>query len=439
MPPETAMNATSQGSKEPFLSETLIRTVADRVGTPFYLYDAAEIRRRAGDIRGITEGAGMHARFAMKACSTRRVLEELRAQGLWIDAVSGNEVLRALRAGFQPGHRPPEILLTADVFRDNALEVAVKSRILLTIGTPEMIDELAAAGHRGPVGVRLNPGFGHGHVKQCDTGGPASKHGIWHEDEDEVRRRLAQRGFPIAILHAHIGTGPAIAEFQTNIERQTDFFLERVRDYPELEAVSFGGGIPHPYRPGAPRIDLGGCAAALTRARALLSERAGRELRVEIEPGRYLVAAAAALVTRVRGLKTTRSNEKGAGHRFVMVDAGFCDLVRPAMYGSYHHIEVLGKEGGALEPQVLAGPLCESGDVFTRDDNELLDPRLLPRAEVGDLVLIRDAGAYGFTMSSRYNSIGAAPQVWADGGKAFLISRRETVEDIIRAECFEEI
>jgi diaminopimelate decarboxylase len=161
---------------------------------------------------------------------------------------------------------------------------------------------------------------------------------------------------------------------------------------------------------------------------------------VEIEPGRFLVAPSAALVTRVSDVKRTCTNDRGPGHTFVMVDAGFVDLVRPAMYGSYHRISVHGAAADAAEePVVIAGPLCESGDVFTRDANELLDPRPLPVPKRGDLVVLHDAGAYGAQMSSHYNSIGRAPQVWLEGDKAFLISRRETVEDITRAECFEAL
>jgi diaminopimelate decarboxylase len=164
-----------------------------------------------------------------------------------------------------------------------------------------------------------------------------------------------------------------------------------------------------------------------------------RPLRLEIEPGRYYVAPGCSLVTRVTDLKETRSNAKGQGVRFAMVDAGFVDLVRPAMYGSYHRIEVVGKEDAPVAGElVVAGPLCESGDIFTRDDAELLVPRALPEVEAGDLLRICDAGAYGYAMSSNYNSIGRAPQVWMEeGGRAELISRRESLEDLLKAEVSE--
>ncbi|MGD9765102.1 MAG: diaminopimelate decarboxylase [Candidatus Binatia bacterium] len=423
-----------------FIHRVDLEGLAEKVGTPFYVYDAATLRSRIDDVRAIAPGDGIQARYAMKACSLRRLLEVIQQAGIWIDAVSGNEVLRAIAAGFAPAQRPPIVMLTADVFRDNALEVVLEHDILPNVGSPAMLDALQRAGYRGAIGVRVNPGFGHGHVQSCDTGGPSSKHGIWADDLDAVRRAAERAGYPIALLHAHVGSGPAIDEFTANMGRLEQFFAECVADFPDLEAVNFGGGIPHPYRPEAPSIDLRPVGTALRTARDRLSARARRPLRIEIEPGRYFTAPSAALVARVTDVKGTRTNEKGTGHTFVMVDAGFNDLVRPAMYGSYHHITVHGADPRAPRaPLVIAGPLCESGDVFTRDDRELLDPRLLPVPRIGDLLVLHDAGAYGVQMSSQYNSLGRVPQVWIENGSAHLASRRETLADVVRTECFERL
>ncbi len=423
-----------------FVERVDLAAIAARVGTPFYLYDAATVRARLAAVRAIAPGGPVQARYAMKACSLRRLLEEVRAADVWIDAVSGNEVLRAAAAGFPTGHRPPVILLTADVFRDNALDVVLEHGVLPNIGSPAMLAALAQAGYRGPIAVRLNPGFGHGHVQACDTGGPSSKHGIWADTLDEVRDAAAAAGLPIVLLHAHVGSGPQLDEFTANMARLEHCFAERLADFPDLEAVNMGGGIPHPYRPEAPPVDLAPLGRALAGAQERLSARAGRPLRVEIEPGRYVVAPSAVLVTRVTDIKATRTNEKGRGHTFVMVDAGFTDLVRPAMYGSYHHITIAGAPDDApREPLVVAGPLCESGDVFTRDEHELLQPRLLPRPRLGDLLVLHDAGAYGVQMSSQYNSLGRAPQVWLEDGRPYLAARRESLADIVRAECFEPL
>jgi diaminopimelate decarboxylase len=241
----------------------------------------------------------------------------------------------------------------------------------------------------------------------------------------------------VTLLHAHIGSGPAVAEFTDNMQHLANFFAGCLEAYPHVQAVNFGGGIPYSYRPGAPSADLEAFGQLLQAAQVRFSSQTGRAIRVEIEPGRYFVAPAAYVVTRVTDVKRTKANTKGPGQTFVMVDAGFCDLIRPAMYGAFHQISVWNAPSNAvLEPTVIAGPLCESGDVFTRDEAELLQPRPLPAVQIGDLLLIHDAGAYGYTMSSNYNSLGRAPQVWVENGIPYLISRRETFEDIIRTECF---
>jgi diaminopimelate decarboxylase len=414
--------------------------LADEVGTPFYLYDGAELSRRLGDLTTLTAGAGLQARYAMKANSCWKVLAKVREADLWIDAVSGNEVLRARRAGFAMGARPPVVMLTADVLRDNALTVILEHGVLPNIGSPGMIDELHGAGYSGPIAVRVNPGFGHGHVQSCDTGGPSSKHGVWHEALDRLGARAAAAKLPIVELHAHVGTGPQIREFDENLRHLVDLLAGRLREFRQVEAVNLGGGIPYAYRPGAARYDFAGFRTLLVEAAATLARAAGRPIRVEIEPGRYAVAAAGLLVCRVKDIKETETNAKGPGHRFIMVDGGFNDLVRPAMYGAYHHISIVGR-GSARppEPFVVAGPLCESGDVFTRDDKELLDPRQLPRPEVGDLLVLHDAGAYGAAMSSNYVSLGRAPQIFWEDGRATLVARRETIDDVMRAECDEPL
>lgn len=418
--------------------------LAARVGTPFYLYDAGAMRGTVTRFAELVRAHGLFGRYAVKANAARPVLELMREEGLGIDAGSGNEVLRARRAGFPGGSDPAVIMLTTDVFRDNALSVVLEERVLPNLGSPGMVGELRDAGYRGPIGLRINPGFGHGVVEACDTGGPSSKHGVWLDAIAGVRREAAEAGLPVTVLHAHVGTGPTLPEFDTNVRKLVDLFADILPDFPDVGTVNLGGGIPHPYRPQERAYDLASYRPIWDEAVARLGKRAGRPVRVEVEPGRYLVAGAGVLVTRVKDVKETRANEKGRGHTFVMVDAGFCDLLRPALYGSYHGIEVVGAGAGAGEGAgvgrpsvacVVAGPLCESGDVFTRSETELLDPRMLPRPEPGDLLVVQDAGAYGAAMSSNYLSMGRAAEVWWEDGSARLISRRETVEDLVGLEC----
>ena len=417
-----------------------LEAIAAKIGTPFFLYDVAILRARLAELAALTEGPALRARYAVKANPAAKVLDAVRRAGLWIDAVSGNEVLRAKRAGFAMGNDPPVVMFTADVFRDNALQVVLNEGVLPNVGSPGMIRDLRRAGYRGPIALRANPGFGHGHTQSCDTGGPSSKHGVWYEDLDEVRAAAAEAGFPIVSLHAHVGTGPQPGEFEANMRRLADTFAEFLPAFPDVRAVNFGGGIPHPYRPDQRPFDLPAYRPILVEAAERLRRLAGRPIRVEIEPGRYAVAGMAILVARVHDVKKTRSNEKGPGHQFVMVDAGFNDLVRPAMYGAYHHISIVGVGASRPpEPFVVAGPLCESGDVFTRDDRELLVPRPLGRPEPGDLLVLHDAGAYGAAMSSNYVSIGRAAQVMWDEGTTTLIARRETIDDVVRMETDEPL
>jgi diaminopimelate decarboxylase len=304
-----------------------------------------------------------------------------------------------------------------------------------------MLRELRAAGYTGPISLRVNPGFGHGHVNACDTGGPSSKHGIWFSDVGGVATEAGKLGMTVVMLHAHIGSGPKFPELLDNMQRLAAEFVRFIPKFSEVEAVSFGGGIPHDYHSVNRQPSLEPLRTVFEESRAAICRAAGREVRLEIEPGRYLIAPAITLVARVTDVKRTQTNEKGKGETFVMVDAGFNDLVRPAMYGAFHRISVVGDgaSGGSADV-VVAGPLCEPGDVFTRDEEGLLVPRRLPVPRAGDLLLLHDAGAYGFAMSSNYNSLGRAPQLMLEeDGSVTMFSRRETVEDLLRAETSETI
>ena len=357
------------------------------------------------------------------------------ANDIWIDCVSGNEVLRAKQAGYSIGMEPATICFTADVFRDNALQVVMDNGILPNVGSPGMIEQLAGAGYKGQVSIRVNPGFGHGHVNSCDTGGPSSKHGVWIEDLALVADSAVAAGLKVTMMHAHIGSGPQFQELHDNLSQLAMVFGDLLPLFQDIHCISLGGGIPHDYRNPDAEFPLETLKALFACAQKDLSRIAGRTIQLEIEPGRFYVAPSGTLVARVTDIKSTSTNAKGAGAKFAMIDAGFVDLIRPAMYGSWHRIEIAGKLDQPTEPIVIAGPLCESGDVFTRDDAELLQPRELPVPDIGDLVTIHDAGAYGYAMASNYNSVGRAPQLWLeeDGGIE-VMSRREMLEDILRLE-----
>src|SRR5688572_30519521 len=264
-------------------SPDLLESLAAQAGTPYWIYEAAVVRRRIADIKAITDAPYLQARYAMKACPVTKVLQEMAAAGIWIDAVSGNEALRALRAGHAAGMEPPAICFTADVFRDNALAVVLEHGLLPNIGSPGMIGQLQAAGYRGKISLRVNPGFGHGHVNSCDTGGPSSKHGIWLSEVGSAGAAAQAAGMPVTMLHAHIGSGPQFDELMENLSHLTDAFVSLLPQFKSLEAISLGGGIPHNYRDPAAVQPIDRLRDLFLSAQEKVSKAAGRPIRLEIE------------------------------------------------------------------------------------------------------------------------------------------------------------
>jgi diaminopimelate decarboxylase len=203
-----------------------------------------------------------------------------------------------------------------------------------------------------------------------------------------------------------------------------DIILRLAQEFKGLEFVDFGGGIGVPYRPGETAIDVPAFGRAVTAKFADYVEKAGRPLGLAIEPGRYLVCESGFLLTTVNNVKETPR------HRFVGTDTGFNHLVRPMAYGSYHEILNASNPGGEKEAVVVAGNICESGDVFTRDENGPVD-RELSRPRIGDVLAICNAGAYGFSMSSNYNSRPRPAEILVLGGEARVIRRAETMENLL--------
>lgn len=397
---------------------------AQQVGTPVWLYEAEPIRQRVAQLKAFD-----CVRYAQKANSNTHILRLMRQEGVMVDAVSLGEVERALHAGYQPGTESHEIVFTADIIDAATLRRVVELNIPVNCGSPDMIRQVgeAKAGH--PVWLRLNPGFGHGHSRKTNTGGPSSKHGIWIDALEESLRIVDQFGLTLQGLHMHIGSG---VDYQ-HLHRVCDSMVDAVRRANRpLAAISAGGGMSVPYRAGEPEIDIAEYHAAWNKARKEAEAITGGPIRLELEPGRFLVANAGVLVAGVRAVK------KVANNQFVLVDAGFSDLARPAMYGSHHDIVFVTQEGvevsGPANPVAVAGPLCESGDVFTQADGGYVEFRDMALPKVGDLAIIRDAGAYGASMSSNYNSRPLAPEMLLDGGALRLIRRRQTIAELLDLE-----
>ena len=406
-----------------------VAELARQFGTPVFVYDAAKIVERIRDLQAFDV-----VRYAQKACSNLAILDLVRRHGALVDAVSEGEVRRALAAGYVAKGDPPPIVYTADIFDRESLDLAVQLGLHVNCGSPEMIDQLGQRAPGSNITLRINPGFGHGHSQKTNTGGQQSKHGIWHAQLPDCLRRADHYGLAVTGLHMHIGSGTDLAHLAQVAGAMEAAAIEAGRG---LHMISLGGGLPIPYRAGQEYVDLGAYFQLWDATRNRLAERFGHALRLEIEPGRYLVAESGYLVSEIRTIKRMGDNT------FYLVDAGFNNLARPILYGAYHPMSICragdsgnnGATGDApLAEVIVGGPLCESGDIFTQEEGGFVKHRELPAARVGDFLVIECAGAYGFVMGSNYNSKPLAAEVLIDGGRSHLIRERQTFDDLIRGE-----
>lgn len=407
-----------------------IGEIARQFGTPTFVYDEAMIHSRLADLHDFDV-----VRYAQKACSNLAILKMLRHAGAKVDAVSAMEVQRGLAVGFSAGDA--EIVYTADIFDRYALELCVREGIHVNCGSLDMIrqwsSEVARQGRTDlprELTLRINPGFGHGHSQKTNTGGALSKHGIWWEELDLAVEIAKEEGIAITGLHIHIGSGTDLEHLSQCCEAMKQLAL-RVGD--TVRTISSGGGLPTVYRDGDTYVDLKKYYELWDTVRKELEATFEHPVTLEIEPGRYLVAESGYLVTEIRAVKHQGANT------FYLLDAGFNNLARPVLYGSYHPMCVCpadgnGMENAELHDVIVGGPLCESGDIFTQEEGGFVQSRKLPAAKVGDYLVIGSAGAYGFVMGSNYNSKPFAAEVLLRRGEMLEIRQRQTFEQLIENE-----
>lgn len=403
-----------------------VSQLAERFGTPLYVYDGDLIRQRLGELRRFDV-----VRYAQKACSNLAVLALLRREGALVDAVSAGEICRALAAGFPPAGDPPPIVYCADIFDRSALALVAEKGIHANCGSIDMIEQLAEVAPGREITLRINPGFGHGHSRKTNTGGDHSKHGVWHEQLPEAIARAERLGLRVTGLHMHIGSGADfehLSQVCSAMERVARMAGKRIR------SISGGGGLPIPYRPGETRIDLERYFQLWNDTRQRLERDFGHPVRLEIEPGRYIVAESGFLIAEIRAVKRQGQN------LFYLLDAGFNCLARPILYGAYHPMSLAAKASRQNEicEVIVGGPLCESGDIFTQTEGGFVEKRRLPAAQVGDWLVIECAGAYGFTMASNYNSHPLPAEVLILNGQAHLVRKRQALEELFAAESIPE-
>jgi diaminopimelate decarboxylase len=395
-----------------------IETIVEQVGTPTYIYSAAAIRDAYRAIDAAFAGYPHAIHYALKANSTLAIVRLLRSLGSRIDANSGGEIKVAQRAGYSAG----EIVFTGVGKTREELEYAIGAGIgVINAESAGELDRIAAlasaAGREARVALRVNPDIDAGSHPNISTGLRINKFGVPLQDARAIyRERQGRAGLRFVGVHVHIGSQITTAEPLRRAARTLATLATELRDDGfTLEHVDVGGGLGIAYE-GRP------IAGPSDYADAVISELRSSGLPVLLEPGRSIVGHAGALVARV--VDTKRYPD---GRQFAVLDAGMGELIRPALYGSFHRIMPVRPRAGADNSWDIVGPICESSDVFARD-------RQMPPLDVEDLVAILDAGAYGSVMASNYNRHLLPAEVLVDGDTWTVIRRRQTLDDVLALE-----
>lgn len=396
--------------------------IAAAVGTPVYVYSRATIDRHARVWHEVWSGVTHMGCFAVKACSNIAILNVIARAGLGFDIVSEGELQRVLMAGGDPakvvfsgvGKRPEELRA--------ALLAGERGIACVNVESPAELDMLAdvarSIGRRAPVSLRVNPDVDAQTHPYIATGLKRSKFGIpWQDAPALYARAAAMPELEVVGVDCHIGSQLAKSEpFVEALDKLLDLVAHLHAAGIAIRHVDIGGGLGITYREESPPSPAE--YAAAVRARLLAS---GLPLTIVTEPGRVIVGNAGCMLTRCL---LTKAN---GDTRFVVVDGGMNDLLRPALYSAWHAIEPVAPPRAERAVVDVVGPVCETGDFFAKE-------RELPLVEAGDLLAVRSAGAYGYVMASNYNSRPRAAEVLVDGDRFDVIRARETFADLVRGE-----
>ncbi len=394
--------------------------IADEFGTPVYVTDEQRLRENYRRIyEAFSKEMNTVVNYACKANSNLAVLSILEEEGSHIDAVSVGEVESCIKVGFTADR----ILYTGVNVSNEELKAVSDLGVTINIDSESELERLAKISPGHKISVRINPDVGSGHSDAVITGKKGTKFGIPSERAVEVYARAKELGFDIRGIHAHIGSGGSdIYPFMDAAEVLSELTNE-IKDIGiDLEFIDVGGGFGVPYKMNEDPMSIDELAIEVTD---IIKMQTDVET-IYIEPGRYIVADTTVLLTRCVDVKNLGT--KG----FVGVDAGMNNLVRPAMYGSHHHVAIVDKFGKACTARYdVVGPICETGDHLALN-------RVLPDPEEGDVIAVYTAGAYGFSMSSNYNLRPQCREVLVNNGKAELIREAQTMEDLWKHQTIPE-
>ena len=398
----------------PQLTREQLLEAAHHYGTPLYVYHAERITHQFESLRQAFAGAPVRFFYAAKALTNLHILQHVHRIGADVDCSSINEVKLASTAGF----KPQQILYTSNSVSFEEIAEARTLGVHINIDSLSNLIKFAEANHGSyPVGIRIRPDILAGGNLQISTGHDRSKFGIALSDLPEVYRLIREKELHVRVLHIH--TGSEIKEVDVFL-KGLDLLFDLAPNFPHLEAIDLGGGFKVPYKEGETGTDIQALASAVQEHFYAFENRTGIDLEFWFEPGKYLVAESGYLLTTVNVMKRSGNIE------FAGVDSGLNQLIRPMFYNAYHPIENLSHPNGAVQTYTVVGNVCET-DTFAED-------RPLNQVREGDLLCIRNAGAYGFEMASSYNARFRPAEVLVRAGEMHLIRRRETLDDLLHLQ-----
>lgn len=386
--------------------------VAQTYGTPVYVYDGQKILDQVDSLNQAFAGVNMKIKYATKALSNINILKLLKDAGTGVDAVSIEEVKLALHVGFAP----EEIMYTPNCVSFEEIQEAVAYGVMVNIDNIPMLEQFGTHyGNTYPICIRLNPHIMAGGNAKISVGHIDSKFGISILQLKHVLKIVAAHSLKVVGLHVHTGSDILDADV---FLKGADILFDAAKEFPDLQFLDFGGGFKVAYKVGDITTDMMDVGAKVSAAFKKFCQEYGRELEIWFEPGKFLVSECGYLLVSANVIKSTPAST------FIGVDSGLNHLIRPMMYDAYHEVVNLSTLQGPERVYTMVGYICET-DTIAAD-------RKLKEVKVNDILAILNAGAYGFSMSSNYNSRLRPAEVLILNGSTHLIRERETFEDILR-------
>ncbi len=394
------------------LSSTQLVNIADEFGTPLYVYDADKIKEQYNKLSAAFKHTDVVFFYACKALTNINILKYIKSLGANVDCSSINEVRLALHAGYQP----EKILYTSNGIAFSEIEEAKNLGVIINIDSLSNLEKFGEKyGNTYPVGIRLRPNIMAGGHLKISTGHNKSKFGIPVEDLEKIISIVEK--YNVCINDLHIHTGSEIEDVNVFV-KGIEILFDIIPRFKDLKVIDLGGGFKVPYKKDDTETDIDLLAQKVNELFASHTKKTNKPLQVWFEPGKFLVSECGYFITKVNVIKQTASTT------FVGVDSGFNHFIRPMFYDAFHRIDNISNPGGEEKTYSVVGNICET-DTFAWD-------RKLNEVREGDYLVFHNAGAYGFQMSSNYNSRLKPAEVLLENGKPKLIRQRDVFEDLLK-------